>query len=771
MFRQAVLNLLGQTENPSKLIGNAYNEERSLPLALAANDRTGLHLFYLNKIILSYLFSEKHQAVENAVLAEQYLDGVTATLAVALFHFYDSLVHLCLFFEVSYLDKETWLNRVNTNQDKMCQWAQHAPMNYLHKFYLVEAEKARVLGQMVEAIDFYEQAIKGAKDNGFIQEEALAYELAAKFYLGRGMEKIAQTYMNEAHYGYLHWGATAKVKDLESRYPQFFVKRLPNPTQKTPTITDTSTQTSTVLDLTSIVKASQTISSEILLDTLLEKMMKLVMENAGAEKGYLILNKAGQWVIEASGTMASDDIQILQSVPIETVSGSSDAPMVSNAIVNYVIRTQESVVLDNAACEGNFTHSPYVVKQQPRSVLCTPLLNQGKLVGILYLENNITTGAFTPERSQVLNLLSSQAAISIENAKLYADARATEAKLTQSLEALQKSETRFRLAVDNFPNNVFVIYDAQRRFQFINAHGIRIGGLPESEILGRTDEEVHPPEITDAYLPFLQKAVKTRTSQTTEFSITLPTVGQVTFVVIYVPLLDERGEIYQIIGITHDVTERKQTEQQIKESLQEKEVLLQEIHHRVKNNLQVISSLLDLQSQHIKEPTLLERFRESRNRVKSMALVHENLYQSKNFARVNFTQYIQTLIGDLFQVYGVNPDQIALEQELDEVTLSIDIAIPCGLIINELVSNSLKHAFPNQAQGTLYIALLCDQDKYYTLTIGDNGRGFPLNWDIKTVDSLGLQLVKILSEQLDGTLQVNSHSGTEFCLKFSESIP
>ncbi|MDP8965654.1 MAG: serine/threonine-protein kinase PknK, partial [Cyanobacteriota bacterium] len=266
---QVVLNLLDRAENPMRLIGDAYNEERSLPRAIAANDRTGLHRFYLNKLILCYLFGEEHQAVKNSILAEQYLDGTLGLVIVALFHFYDSLVHLDRFIEASNSEKEVYLNRVNINQEKMQKWAHHAPMNYLHKFYLVEAEKARVLGQIAEAMDFYEQAIKGAKENSFIQEEALAYELAAKFYLARGMEKIAQTYMKEAHYTYTHWGATAKVKDLELRYPQFFAKRSPNSSKTTQTILDTSEETSTDLDLLSIVKASQTLSGELMLDTLL----------------------------------------------------------------------------------------------------------------------------------------------------------------------------------------------------------------------------------------------------------------------------------------------------------------------------------------------------------------------------------------------------------------------------------------------------------------------------------------------------------------------
>ena len=467
--------------------------------------------------------------------------------------------------------------------------------------------------------------------------------------------------------------------------------------------------------------------------------------------------------------------------------------------------------------------------------------------------------------------------------------------LKKTNEALSLSENRFRLAVDQFPDT-FVIYDANRRFQFVNAHGVRLGGLPESALLGHTDEEIHPPEITDAYLPYLLKAVETRTSQTAECTITLSTIGPITFVVTYVPLLDERGEIHQILGITHNITEQKLTQQKlqaqhqflqtvidsnpnlifvkdregklvlgnqafadflgvnienlsgltdaelhpneadkkrfiaqeqevfttlqqkfiseeayhtrtgevqwfqtlkkpifssegqvcqvlgvatnitqrkmverkIQESLREKEVLLQEIHHRVKNNLQVISSLLDLQSQHIQEQATLELFRQSCNRIRAMALVHDTLYKFKDFAKINFAEYIEDLTSYLFSAYGVNVENIYLELDIEQVALNLNTAIPCGLIINELVSNALKYAFPNNAQGTIYIALHFDQDNYYNLTIRDNGIGLPPDWKLKAVNSLGLKLVEILAQQIEGTLQVNSRWGTEFSLRFCE---
>jgi PAS domain S-box-containing protein len=227
-----------------------------------------------------------------------------------------------------------------------------------------------------------------------------------------------------------------------------------------------------------------------------------------------------------------------------------------------------------------------------------------------------------------------------------------------------------------------------------------------------------------------------------------------------------QGSLAVSVGI--DITERKQAEAQIQASLREKEVLLQEIHHRVKNNLQVISSLLDLQSQQIENSMMLEVFRESQNRVKSMALVHEKLYQSKNFAKINFAEYTKSLLNYLLKAYELRSGKVALEIDIDEITLNIDTAIPCGLIINELVSNALKYAFPDNQAGSIRIHLHAEGDRDFTLTIQDNGVGLPLDWDIKNVKSLGLQLVKVLTKQLKGTLEIDRTLGSQFRVKFSE---
>jgi tetratricopeptide (TPR) repeat protein len=320
-------------------VGELFNENEMLPILKIRNNIQSLFVIDIAKTKLSYLFKNYSAAVksaENAIGNKQSMEGM---LPYAEHNFYYSLSLLA-----NYLDQEQeqkqYIEQVAANQKEMKGWADQAPMNFQHTYDLVEAEKARVLGQVVEAMKLYERAIKGARDNGYIQEEALAYELAANFYLAHNLEEIAQTYLTKAHYGYVCWGAKAKVKDLEQQYPQFFAKRSSSSIKTTQTILDTSRQTSTDLDLLSIVKASQTLSGELMLDILLEKMMKLLIENAGAQIGYLILNKSGQWVIEASATIESDDIQILQSIPIETVSNKGVMPRVPLGVVNYVTHTQ-----------------------------------------------------------------------------------------------------------------------------------------------------------------------------------------------------------------------------------------------------------------------------------------------------------------------------------------------------------------------------------------------------------------------------------------------
>ena len=427
-YWQVVLNLMGRSEKPCYLIGDAYNEQTSLPMMLDTSDRYGLGDLHLHKFILCYLFEDYPQALDNAATTEHYLDALIATPSVALFHFYNSLAQLAVFADAPESEREPILAEVTANQQKMEMWAHHAPMNHLHKFYLVEAERCRVLGQDGDAREYYDKAITLAQENGYLNEKALAYELAGKFYLAKHQNRLASVYLQDAHYTYQQWGAIAKVKHLEARYPQFFTSTsTTSGTQDRLTTTSTTGSSSgEALDLAAVLKASQAISGEIVLDKLLENLMRTVIANAGAQKGFLILhsqtepgNEEGNWAIEASGAVDTNQVMIPRSLPIDSVERVTQIPLLCTAIVHYVARTKENVVLNDAVNEGQFTSDPYMIATRPKSILCTPLLNQGKLSGILYLENNLTTGAFTSDRVETLRILSAQAAISIENSRLY----------------------------------------------------------------------------------------------------------------------------------------------------------------------------------------------------------------------------------------------------------------------------------------------------------------------------------------------------------------
>ena len=336
------------------------------------------------------------------------------------YYLYAGITVAALYPSVEVEKKEEYLNILSECIVENQLLSEQCQINFEHAYLILEAEKARIENRAIEAMHFYDEAIASAKQQGYLGNEALAHELAVQFWLTHQKEDFARIYLKGAHYAYQRWGATAKVKDLEEKYSHLFPKKHSEQAQETLTTSRTSRTSalvsqsiSTKLDIDSVIKASQTLSGEMILSRLLEKMMHIVIENAGASSGFLLLPHKEQWFIEAESTVDCADVNVLQSTPI------GNSSKVSENIIYYVAHTGENVVLSDAIREGHFTSDPYIVEHRTKSVLCAPLLNQGQLTGILYLENPLTTGAFTPQRLQVLNLLSSQMAISIENARFY----------------------------------------------------------------------------------------------------------------------------------------------------------------------------------------------------------------------------------------------------------------------------------------------------------------------------------------------------------------
>ena len=409
IYQQVVANLMGENEesDPKYLQGEYLDSESILPLWIEKNIALLVFSFYEAQARLCYLFDDPIAALEAGDRGWPYWNSAVSTTYLSEFVFYYSLVILAQD-ELSSKQVE-WLNE---HEQKVKCWAEFAPMNFQHKYDLIQAEICRHLEENFRAADFYDRAIAGAKKHKFFQEEALANELGAKFYLNWGKEKVAAGYLQEAYYVYAQWGAKAKTDYLEAKYPQLLsaIVKSPAPISDEETLTTNSTETSKGLDLASVIKASQVLSEEISLQNLLSKLMHILIENAGATRGSLILNNYGTWEITAQSIGGICNLSIL---PLD------DADNLPQNVINWVKRMQEVVLINNLSDSHAFTTDSYLLQKPTQSLVCAPVLNQGQLIGILYLENHLTAEAFTPDRLEVLNVLTAQAAISINNARFY----------------------------------------------------------------------------------------------------------------------------------------------------------------------------------------------------------------------------------------------------------------------------------------------------------------------------------------------------------------
>ncbi|MEG4515981.1 MULTISPECIES: AAA family ATPase [unclassified Microcoleus] len=402
-------------------------------------------IYHILKSQILYLYDRPHEALEYAQKAEDEIVNVApqGLLPYARHRFIYALL-LCQSYHQSLNVKQSDLwQRLVAYQQQLAVWVQNCPDNFSPAYELVSAEMARVSGDKLATIELYDRAIASASKSDFIQDEALANELAAKFYLEWGKEKVAQGYMIEAYYCYARWGAKAKIDDLEKRYPRLLGIILQQPqsfssfketiARGTITSTHSSSSNSEFLDLPTLIQASQAISGEIELDKLLTTLLKIAIANAGATKCVLLI-KQKQYLQVVALVAEGQEPQLLPSMPLES---SQD---VAISLVNTVKRSLKPLVIVDARVSSQVASDRYIEQHQPISVLCIPILNQGRLIGVLYLENNLTVGAFTSDRIEVLNLLASQAAISLENARLYKESQQALTDLKQAQIKIVQSE-------------------------------------------------------------------------------------------------------------------------------------------------------------------------------------------------------------------------------------------------------------------------------------------------------------------------------------------
>ncbi|WP_438037256.1 ATP-binding protein [Sorangium sp. So ce204] len=415
---QFAASLKGATQAATSFCDGAFDKENSIAILNKAGFGLGIAVVHIMKQIAAFTHERYAEALESAASAALMQHQVASLAMEAAHHFYHALTLTALHAQAPQEQRRQFAQPLEEQLRKLKLWADNCPENFQSRYALVSAEVARIEGRDLDGMRLYEEAIRSARDSGFVHNEALAYELASRFYRARGFERIADTYLREARSCYVRWGADGKVKQLETLYPQLLEQRPLAPTA-------TFAARAEHLDLLSVVKASQTISSEILLEKLLRTLLEFVLEQGGAQKGCLILVRGSDLTIEAEAAIEERQgtvTKVLHSLPV------SSSPLVPASLLRYVRLTKERVLLDDAATKaGRFSDDEHIVRQKPRSILCVPILRQAEVIGLLYLENNLTTHAFTPERLLALELLATQAAISLEHALLLARERGARA--------------------------------------------------------------------------------------------------------------------------------------------------------------------------------------------------------------------------------------------------------------------------------------------------------------------------------------------------------
>ena len=528
--------------------------------------------YWLRKLQAHFYAGNYASAVEAASRAHRHGQS-TLRFGGADYHFYGALARASNCNPAPPGEQQRHLDAIVAHRSQLQVWAENCPDNFENRAALVGAEIARLENRDGDALRLYEKAIRSARDNGFVHHEALAYELAARFYAARGCDDIAQLYLKKARYGYLRWGADGKVRQLEERYPHLGTDlAAPGPTNTIATPVEH-------LDLATVIKVSQAVSGDIVLDKLIRTLMRTAIEQAGAERGLLTLPVSGEQWIAAQATTRGETVEVqLRDEPVT-------ATVLPESVLFQVLRTQKSVILDDAAAHPTFAMDNYIRQHCARSILCLPLMNQARLTGALYLENNLTTHVFTPTRIAVLRLVVSQAAIALENAHLYRDLAQREAKIRRLVDA-----NIIGIFIWNFDGRILDANDAFLRIVGFERPDLTAGRLRWTELtppewLDRDVREVIPEhKRTGRMEPFEKEYFRKDGSR-------VP-------VLIGVATIEEGGD--EGVAFVFDLTERKRAEEKDRESERRYREVQMELAHA--NRVSTIGQLTASIAHEVNQP-------------------------------------------------------------------------------------------------------------------------------------------------------------------------
>jgi PAS domain S-box-containing protein len=734
-------------------------------------DRMALMIawYWILKLKARFLSGDYAEALASAEKVRPLLSAAAAQIQLLDYFYYTALTVTACYENASTDAQQSWRELLTAYHEQLREWGETYPPTFADKHALVSAEIARVEGRDTDAMRLYEQAIQSAREHGFVQNEGVAHELAAGFYLRRGAATAARAHLEDARSCFARWGALGKVQQLDQRYPRLREKAAP--TSSTATIGTPVEQ----LDLGTVVKAAQAVSGEIVLEKLIKTLMRIALEHAGAERGLLILFPGDEPLIEAEATTGCGRVDV--TLRQRAVSHAE----LAESMLHYVIRTRESVILDDAEESTLFTEDAYVRQRRPRSVLCLPLVKQAKLVGVIYLENNLTPHAFTSGRIAVLELLASQAAISLENAALYSDLQRSEAFLADG----QRMNRTGSFGWDIATGKIVWSEETFRIFGYDQTH---------SPTLDMVLQRVHPQDLA-----LVQRTIDRASSDGRDFDyehrLLMPD-GSIKYVhMVAHTLRDPSGRI-ECFGAVMDVTAAKQAEEELHKAqtalahvtrMTTFGEMTASIAHEVNQPLTGIATYGDASLRWLDhDPPRLE---EARSSIRQM--INSARHASDVIGRIRVLSRKGVLERMPFDINKVIDDVIAMirpEINIHHVSLQLDLEpslppahgdrIQLQQVVMNLLTNGIQAMSPvTSRRRELWIRSREHQTNQILISIKDSGVGIePENVDRLFTAffttkpdgmGLGLWICRSIIEQHGGRIWAARNSGDGSTVEFT----